>query len=871
MTSPEKLTPLLKQYYAIKKQHPGRLLLFRMGDFYELFGDDAVTASSVLGIALTSRDHGDSGKLPLAGVPHHTLNRYLTKLLQAGFKVAVCDQVEDPRTAKGIVKREVVEVYTPGSITLDGVLESDKPNYMAAINLKDNIAGLALLDLSTGRFFIDEIDKSSLDDNLAFHNPSEVVIPEIEKLTLTKKINSVLPSATVTPIDDYRFDTSLAFSELLNHFKLINFDGFGLGQVNAAIGAAGAVFSYAKDLKSGKVGQITRIERLRKDHYMELDSATIKNLELVETPYEGRKNSLLSIIDKTLSPGGARLLRNWVLSPLVILSEIKNRQAAVKIIVSSDPPRKRIIEALRGMPDLERLSSRTAMKKAGPRDLDYLRHGLEKALEIKKAAGELKTELINSTISGIADFVELTNHLKNALVDEPPISLQDSGIFRTGFSSELDSLIAGIDDARKFIHDLQKIERDKTGITSLKVGFNKVFGYYIEVTNPHLSKVPPHFIRKQTLVSAERFITEELKTKEELILNAEEKIKSLEYKLFDQLINKVNEYLKEIQDSARAISIIDILQGFASLARQSGYLLPELDNSLEIEIADGRHPVLETILPPGKFVANDTYLDGIHSRIGIITGPNMAGKSTFLRQVGLLILMAQIGSPIPAKKARIGLSDRIFTRVGASDDIIRGRSTFMVEMTEAASILNNATDKSLILLDELGRGTSTYDGLAIAWSLVEYLSSVKGKQARTLFATHYHELIDLADSTDGIFNLQVAVKQWQDSIVFLYKIQAGGCDDSYGIQVAKLAGLPERLLGRAQEILAELESGGAIEMKQPGKGTRQHTSYQISLFSPEENKLQKFLSQIEPEKLTPLESLAILDQLKKLAGEYGDG
>jgi DNA mismatch repair protein MutS len=868
MKAPERLTPLLKQYYAIKKQHPGRILFFRMGDFYELFGDDAVTASSILGIALTSRDHGDSGKLPLAGVPHHTLNRYLAKMLQAGFKVAICDQIEDPRQAKGIVKREVVEVFTPGSITLDGVLDDDRPNYLASINPVRDTIGLALLDISTGQFLVDEFDRAALFENLMFHKPPEVIIPDSFKAEFSKIFS--VSSVTITPIDDYRFDPSLSYNDLLTHFKMPTLDGFGLGKVGAALGAAGAALSYVRDLKSGKVGQVTKITRLHRGDFMELDSATIKNLELVETPYEGRKNSLLATIDRTQSPAGGRLLRNWILAPLAKLELVEARQAAVRELQAAGPSRRIITDALQGMPDLERLASKVTMKKAGPRDLLYLKTGLDKASRIKAVSETLKSDVLSAAASLIDDFSGLTGLIGNALVDEPPATLQDGGLFRQGYSPELDGLISGIDDARRYIHDLQRIEREQTGIPSLKVGFNKVFGYYIEITNPHLSKVPSRFIRKQTLVSAERYITEELKVKEELILSAEEKIKSLEYQLYDQLLESIAIHVAKIQEAAGAVALFDVVLSFAVLADQPGYLLPDLDNTLSITVTDSRHPVLENILPPGKFVPNDLQLNGDDKRIGIITGPNMAGKSTFLRQVGLSILMAQIGAPIPAKSARIGICDRIFTRVGASDDIIRGRSTFMVEMTEAASILNNATDRSLILLDELGRGTSTYDGLAIAWSLVEHIDKVKGKRARTLFATHYHELIDLAEKSKNIFNLQVAVKQWQDSIVFLYKIAPGGCDDSYGIQVARLAGLPPRLLERANEILARLESGST-----PGGAgrhdNRSATSYQISLFSPEENKLRSFLSGVEPEKLTPIESLTILSELKKIAKEGESG
>ena len=868
MNTPEKLTPLLRQYYAIKQQHPGRILFFRMGDFYELFGDDAVSASSVLGIALTSREHGESGKLPLAGVPHHTLNRYLIKMLKAGFKVAVCDQVEDPRKAKGIVKREVVEVLTPGSITLDGALESDRPNFLAAINPDGELVGLALLDISTGRFLIDEFDKKELSENLSFHRPSEVVIPVGLKFELSKSLSAALPLTTITPIDDYRFDSSLAYNDLLTHFKIASLDGFGLGKIGAFLGAAGAAFSYVKDLKSGRVGQITSIERLRRDDCMILDSVTIKNLELVETPYEGRKNSLLSVIDKTRTPAGVRLLRDWILSPLIRLEKIEARQRAVVALGESAQTKKALLSSLQGMPDLERLSSKVAMKRATPRDLIGLRMGLAKVARIRDLAGNLDSQLVRETLSRIADLSGLTAKIDNAIVDEPPASLQDGGTFRQGFSRELDDLVGSISDARKFIHELQKTEREKTGIATLKVGFNRVFGYYIEVSNPHLAKVPSRFIRKQTLVSAERFITEELKIKEELILNAEEKIKALDFELYDGLLEEMAFHLAEIQDSSKAAAVIDVLISFNILGEQSGYVMPSLDNGLTIEICDGRHPVLETILSPGKFVPNDVLLNCSPKRIGIITGPNMAGKSTYLRQVGLLVLMAQIGAPVPAKSAKIGICDRIFTRVGASDDIIRGRSTFMVEMTEAAAIINNASDHSLILLDELGRGTSTFDGLAIAWSLVEYIDKVRGKQARTLFATHYHELIDLAQDSQSIFNLQVAVKEWQETIIFLYKIMPGGCDDSYGIQVARLAGLPQRLLDRAREILSDLEANSV-----PDKGSlkgKGGATFQISLFSPEENRLRKVLSQVEPEKLTPIDSLSILNKLKRIANEEDD-
>ena len=866
MSSSEKLTPLLKQYYAIKNQHPGRILFFRMGDFYELFGDDAVTASSILGIALTSRSHGDSGKVPLAGFPHHTLNRYLTKILKAGHNVAVCDQVEDPKLAKGIVKREVVEVLTPGSITIDGALEDDRPNYLASINIIDDLLGLSLLDITTGKFLIDEMPLDQLSDHINFYEPSEIIVPDSFRMELQKLIENNSIKSTLTTIDDYRFESSIAFNELTTHFKVSDLDGFGLGKINPVIGAAGAALGYIKDLKMGHVSQVTSIERIYRDNTMNLDRATIRNLELIETPYEGRKNSLLDTIDNTLSSGGGRLLRSWVLSPLKILKLIQARQRAVVEIKSNLSVQNELRTILKGLPDIERLAAKVGALKAGPRDIVYLKVGLQKGMELKKSVSKLKSPFIKDNLKQMPKLDDSIWLIEKAIVEEPPANLTDGGMFNKGYSDKLDVLIAEIDEAKDYIYTLQQSEREKTGITSLKVGYTRVFGYYLEVTRTHLSKVPAHYVRKQTLVSAERFITEELKTKEELILNAEEKIRDIEQQLFDEIIAKLNENLPDFQKVAEIASVFDVLSSFVVILNEPGYCMPELNDKMAINVEDGRHPVMEKLMPSGKFVPNDINIDGKIRRMAIITGPNMAGKSTYLRQIGLIILMAHMGAPVPAKSAGIGICDRIFTRVGASDDLLRGRSTFMVEMTEAASILNNATDKSLILLDELGRGTSTYDGLAVAWSLVEYLNTIVGKRARTLFATHYHELIELADKSDGIINLQVAVKQWQDSIVFLYKIMDGGCDDSYGVQVARLAGLPQRMLDRAREILTQLESNHS-GLKGPVSDEKPGSTYQISLFSAEENRLFNLLKSVNLDSVTPIEALNLLNKMKKVVDD----
>jgi DNA mismatch repair protein MutS len=596
---------------------------------------------------------------------------------------------------------------------------------------------------------------------------------------------------------------------------------------------------------------------------MNLDKATIRNLELIETPYEGRKNSLLDTIDNTLSPGGGRLLRSWILSPLKILKLIQDRQKAVIEIKSNPAVQSDLRTILKGLPDIERLAAKVGAMKAGPRDIVHLKIGLQKAEQLRKTVSSLKSVFIKENLKKMPDLNDPIELIEKAIVEEPPANLTDGGLFKKGYSDKLDILIGEIDEAKNYIYTLQQSEREKTGITSLKVGYTRVFGYYLEVTKPHLSKVPAHYVRKQTLVSAERFITEELKTKEELILNAEEKIREIEQTLYNEIITIISGKISDIQKAAEITSVFDVLSCFVVNLNEPGYCMPGLTDKMTITVKDGRHPVMEKLMPSGKYVPNDINVDGKVRRMAIITGPNMAGKSTYLRQVGLIVLLAHMGAPVPAKSAEIGICDRIFTRVGASDDLLRGRSTFMVEMTEAASILNNASDKSLILLDELGRGTSTYDGLAVAWSLVEYLNSVVGKRSRTLFATHYHELIELADKSDGIINLQVAVKQWQDSIVFLYKIMDGGCDDSYGVQVARLAGLPQRMLDRAREILTQLESNHT-GLKGKFADDKPSSTYQISLFSAEENRLFNLFKSVDLDSVTPIEALNLLNKMKKV-------
>jgi len=861
----EKQTPLMEQYYRIKKEYPDKILFFRMGDFYEMFGEDARKAAPILGIALTSRAHGKGGEnVPLAGVPYHAAEKYLAKLIEAGQKVVVCEQTEDPKLARGLVKREVVEIITPGTVALDIALKNDSNNYLASVWIEDDTAGMGYADLSTGEFHVQDLRISELGDSLLNIQPAEILLPE-DNETLQRLVNELNINAAVSYIEGWKFDRQLAVERLLEHFKVASLDGFGVEDMRAALVPAGVIVAYLAETKMGALKHIRKISRADEGDFMFLDNATLTNLEIVSA--SDGVNSLYHHMNMTRTAMGARLVRRWLVNPLRSEQRIKDRLDAVSELVGKRTERKNISEILSRIADLERIAGRLGALRASPRDLVNLKTSLDACDELKAEIDKLESSLLRSfdinpdSLKGISDLIE------KAIVDLPPVSISEGGLIREGYSTELDEMKEAIRSSKDWIASLQNRERERTGIPVLKVGYNRVFGYYIEVTKPHLSKIPDDYVRKQTLVSAERFITPDLKEKEDLVLRAEEKINSLELRLFEELRERLSDEIPLIQYAALFVSVVDVITSFASLAEKNRWVRPEVNDSTVLEIEAGRHPVLEELLPPGSFVPNDTLVDAEKSQIHIITGPNMAGKSTYLRQVGLIVLMAQVGSFVPADAVSIGLVDRIFTRVGATDKLTRGQSTFLVEMNETANILNNTSARSLILLDEVGRGTSTYDGLSIAWSVAEYLHETEDRQARTLFATHYHELTSLAKRFKRVKNFQVAVREWQDEIIFIRKIVPGGCDDSYGIEVARLAGLPREVTDRAKSILGLLESGKFIS----ANGNRKKVD-ETSLFDHKYgnsnrtrdsifNRIQK----TEPNGMTPLQALNFLAELKKLA------
>ncbi len=857
------LTPLMQQFHAIKEQHPDKLLFFRMGDFYELFGDDAVTAAPVLGIALTSRSHGAAGeRIPLAGVPHHSADRYLARLLKAGHKVVVVEQVEDPRTAKGIVKRDIVEILTPGTATVEEAADGSTPPMLAAVcSGPRKTLGLAALDLNTGAFLVDEGDPHEIGERLRVLEPTEVIYPaDGDQDTWRERIGLTNGSVQFTDFGEWNFDYRTASRELNQHFGTSTLDGFGVGSCRAAIAAAGAVMRYLRENRHGQLGHINRLTRLDKRETMTLDYTTVRNLELVHSIVGGTgENSLLSVVDRCLTAAGSRRLRQSLLSPFRRRAPIERRQSGVAELVRHRDLAAAIRGELKGVPDLERLAGRLGLHKLNPRQMAAINECIKKSAGLARVLEQAHSPLLSSIGSGLPQWSEVIAKLDQALVDEPPLTTNKGNILRRGYSEELDRLNDSIKDARVYIASLQQKERKRTGISSLKVGYNKVFGYYLEVTRANAALVPKEYIRKQTLVNAERYITEELKEKEDLIVSAEEKIFRLEEKLYQALVDSLEAHIGDLLHTAHLIAELDLVAGLAELAVSRGYCRPEIFEDRRLLIEAGRHPVIESVLPPGSFVANDAALGSDNETIIILTGPNMSGKSTYLRQLGLIVILAQIGSFVPADKAQIGLVDRVFTRVGALDDLARGQSTFLVEMVETANIMHNATDRSLVLLDEVGRGTSTFDGLSVAWSVVEYISD--HITCRTVFATHYHELTAMAELFDKVRNYQVAVKKWEDRVVFLHQIIPGGCDDSYGIEVARLAGLPRAAIGRAKQILRLLESG-KFSQSELGKGLYQ-SRVQPSLFDPQPSVVEERLKEVDPDNMTPLEALQFLKALRE--------
>ncbi len=878
MTQPPKMTPMLQQYLEIKNLYQDSILFYRMGDFYEMFFDDAVTASRVLGITLTARGNkGDDQKIPMCGVPHHAATNYLAKLVRNGLRVAICEQVEDPREAKGVVKREVVRVVTPGLITESQLLDDKENLYVAAVCRKHNLWGLSLLDLSTGEFLAaEQDDTAALTDELRRMAPSEILIEEDDDPAAEREVSHFVDALSaescLTKRPSSHFGYEAAREALLDHFKTINLAGFGCEEMRAATAAAGALLVYIQETQKTDLTHIERLSPIELAHVLLMDDASRRNLELTQTIIGGkREGSLLATLDMTKTPMGARLLRRNLLLPLQNVVDINERLNAVDELYVSTDTREDLRTLLAEVYDLERLNSRVVLGSANARDLTALKVSLAQLPQLKaKLAGcQGLLQTIHEALDELADIRDL---LDRSIREDAPVTLRDGNLIKKGYNSELDELLSILKDGKELILALEARERERTGINNLKVGFNKVFGYYLEVSRGRLANVPDDFIRKQTLVNAERFITPELKEFENKVSGAEEKRLELEYQLFAEIRRQVAAQSSRILKTAALIAQIDFSACLAEAARQYHYVKPRVNDGEAIIITEGRHPVIERSLPPGRFVPNDIRLDQTSDEVLIITGPNMAGKSTVLRQTALIALMAQMGSFVPAAKATIGIVDRIFTRVGAMDDLRRAQSTFMVEMNETANILNNATEKSLVILDEIGRGTSTFDGLSIAWAVAEDLVTKNGKGVKTIFATHYHELTELAATHDRVKNFNIAVREWNDSIIFLHKLMPGGTNRSYGIQVAALAGVPKRVVARANELLHNIEKGEFNREGQPriatsrsakGKGAGSHPN-QLRLFSRENDAIRERLEELQPDRLSPLEALKILYELKEL-------
>lgn len=889
--SVENFTPLMRQYHRIKKRYPNAILFYRMGDFYEMFFEDAVVASKELGITLTSRDKGPDGKrIPMAGVPYHAVDNYLPRLVEKGYKVAICEQVEDPKKAKGIVKREVVRVVTPGTLYTSSELKEHTNNFLLSllVDSRASRAGLALLDLSTGEFFCKEVEGDLLEgirSELMKYGPREVLVPRSQRRWVEENVGEALKGITITDWPDHLFLPEGSEERLKAHFSVLSLDGFGLKGRRLAIGAAGAALAYVNETLMSSPTHIGEIRYLESSGNMILDSTTLRNLEIFRNLRDSSTSgTLFELLNKTLTPMGTRAMRQALSSPLLSPTQIDRRLDAVEYFRGHLFVRSDLKEVLKGVGDIERTISRLNLGGGSARDLVSLRESLRRMESLgeifEKNPEMLSVELLadlRGRINPLSDLVEL---LDRAIVEAPPATVKEGGMIKEGFSEELDGLKKALKEAKEYLETLEMRERRRTGIKSLKVGFNKVFGYYIEVTRPNLHLVPKDYIRKQTLASSERFITPELKEKESFILNAQDKIEELEYALFRQLVEEVLKRSEEIYATARAIGELDMLLTLGELAAQYNYTRPRVDESDEIVIKGGRHPVVERIVEWG-FVPNDLYINTRQERFIILTGPNMSGKSTYMRQTAMIVIMAQMGSFVPAEEARIGIVDRIFTRVGAYDDPVRGQSTFMVEMLELANILRSATERSLILLDEIGRGTSTFDGMAIAWAAVEYLADKRKIGARTIFATHYHHLTELEGMVEGVVNYHVAVKEKEEGVVFLRKVRRGPSSRSYGIEVAKLAGVPEEVVRRASEILSEIERRDSLKEAAPeiainGKrgrgggerrGFRRGGGVQTILFpyeaGEEENPYIEEILSLDLENMTPFKALEYLYSLKK--------
>ncbi len=864
MSSKEKLvkeTPLMKQYNEIKRKYPDACLLFRVGDFYETFGEDAVRASKILGIVLTKRGTGSATETALAGFPHHSLNTYLPKLVKAGLRVAICDQLEDPKLTKNIVKRGVTELVTPGVSMNDEVLQSKTNNFLAAIYFANKSIGISFLDISTGEFLTSQGNAEYIDKLLQNFNPSEVLIPKNNKNDFRETFGEDYHSFY---LEDWIYKEDYAFEILTKHFQTVSLKGFGIEELHEGIIASGAILYYLSETQHNRVQHITAIQRIAEDEYVWMDRFTIRNLELYHS-YNPNAVTLLDVIDKTLSPMGGRLLKRWLALPLKDANKIKNRHQVVSYLKENREVLKRIQHQIKQISDLERLISKIAAGKVSPREIVYLKESLDAIIPIKTFALESPQEAMKIIGDSLHSCDLLREKIKTVLNQDAPVTIVKGNAIAKGINEELDDLRAISTSGKEFLEAIELRESQLTGISSLKISFNNVFGYYIEVRNTHKDKVPVEWIRKQTLVNAERYITEELKEYETKILGAEEKIHKIESELFEQLVSWISTYIKPVQMNANLVAQLDCLCSFTQLAIENKYVCPELDETLELEIKNGRHPVIEKQLPVGMpYIANDVFLDRETQQLIMITGPNMSGKSAILRQTALIVLLAQMGSFVPADGVRMGIVDKIFTRVGASDNISMGESTFMVEMNETASILNNISDRSLVLLDEIGRGTSTYDGISIAWAIAEFLHEHPSKP-KTLFATHYHELNEMSESLPRIQNYNVSVKELKDTVLFIRKLVKGGSAHSFGIHVAKMAGIPQIVILKAQKLLKKLEKDHSSEALSGIKSAKDEM--QMSFFNLDDPLLEEIKDEIlnlDINTITPIEALMKLNEIKRM-------
>ncbi|MFQ3180752.1 MAG: DNA mismatch repair protein MutS [Polaribacter sp.] len=859
----KKVTPLMKQYNAIKKKYPDAMLLFRVGDFYETFGEDAKKAAHVLGITLTKRGAGSETETALAGFPHHSINTYLPKLVKAGMRVAICDQLEDPKMTKSIVKRGVTELITPGVSLNDEVLQSKTNNFLAAVHFDKKQLGISFLDVSTGEYLVAQGNAEYIDKLLQNFSPSEVLVQKQHKQQFLELFENRYYTFY---LDDWVFQPEYSNETLQNHFEVKTLKGFGIEDLKNGIIAAGAVLYYLSETQHNQLKHIQTISRIAEDNYVWMDRFTVRNLELYNSN-SINAITLLDIIDKTISPMGGRLLKRWLALPLKNIDDIKNRHELVKFFIDSDDFSKTVTYQLKQISDIERLISKVATGKASPREIVLLKSSLKAILPIKTSAEKSKNKTVQNLGNQLHSCTVLIDKITETLFDDAPVNINKGNAIAAGVHQELDDLRAISSTGKQYLDDMLARETERTGINSLKISFNNVFGYYIEVRNTHKDKVPQEWIRKQTLVNAERYITEELKEYETKILGAEEKIAKIEQEIFSKLLQYIIQFVQIVQENAQIIAKIDCLLSFSVLAIDNNYVRPIMDESTDLEIKNGRHPVIEKQLPIDQtYIANDVVLNRNQQQIIMITGPNMSGKSAILRQTALIVLLAQMGSYVPAQNAKIGIVDKIFTRVGASDNISMGESTFMVEMNETASILNNLSERSLVLLDEIGRGTSTYDGISIAWAITEFLHEHPSK-AKTLFATHYHELNEMTTTFERIKNFNVSVKELENTIIFLRKLVSGGSNHSFGIHVAKLAGMPNMVIHRANKILTQLEKNNKNkEVKEVLKQT-QHEEMQLSFFQLDDPLLEKIREEIltiNIDTLTPIEALMKLNEIKRM-------